>query len=170
MNRRHFITAFLTSSTFGAIGLGSIEGLRRIWKPKPKTVNTTVETIRRPHSQRPDIEKLLDAIMWVESKGDPRAIGDGGNAVGAYQIWKICVDDCNRIAELHGIRPRLWTYNDRYSPIYSRAMCFTYITHYGKGDPERMARCWNGGPNGWKKQATVKYWCKVKAELERARK
>ena len=30
---------------------------------------------------------------------------------------------------------------------------------------EDRARIWNGGPNGYKKQATVKYWKKVKEHL-----
>ena len=34
-------------------------------------------------------EKLLDAIEIVESNCNANAIGDKGNAVGSFQIWKI---------------------------------------------------------------------------------
>ena len=31
---------------------------------------------------------FLDAICKVESNCNPSAVGDNGNAIGAYQIWK----------------------------------------------------------------------------------
>ena len=103
---------------------------------------------------------LLDAIEWVESKGDSNAIGDGGDAVGAYQIHKIFVRDCNRILgrEVH-------TYTDRLNKIKSREMAKIYLKYYG-GTTEEMVRKFNGGPQGHKKQATLKYWLKIKSRLE----
>ena len=50
----------------------------------------------------------------------------------------------------------------------------TYLEYCGKryeletrheATPEVLARCWNGGPHGWKKKSTLKYWAKVKARL-----
>ena len=43
---------------------------------------------------------LLDAIMWVESRGDANAVCSDGCCVGAYQLTEIYVDDCNRIMQL----------------------------------------------------------------------
>jgi len=104
---------------------------------------------------------LLDAIEWVESKGDADAVGDNGNAVGAYQIWKIYVDDVNRI-----LGKKIFTYEDRWNKEKSRGMVATYLSHYG-GTFEEMARKHNGGPQGHKKESTKKYWEKVKERLER---
>jgi hypothetical protein len=119
----------------------------------------------------PTFEDLLDAIEWVESKGDANAVGDNGNAVGAYQIWKIYVRDVNRI-DGRGI----FEYDDRWSKKISRRMVEIYINWYASRawdltyDTakyfEYAARCHNGGPNGWKKESTKPYWLKVKARME----
>ena len=108
----------------------------------------------------PDFEDMLDAIEWVESKGDPWAVGDDGKAVGAYQIHKIYVDDVNRIT-----RPGIITFKERSDPEKSRRMVTIYLNHYG-GTFEEMARKHNGGPNGHKKPSTEAYWEKVKARME----
>ena len=44
-------------------------------------------------------EDLMDAIEQVESGGNANAVGDGGAAIGAFQIHKIYVDDVNRIMQ-----------------------------------------------------------------------
>ena len=94
-------------------------------------------------------EDLLDAIEWVESKGDPWAVGDNGNAVGAYQIHKIYVDDVKRIER----RKKGWgildafEYADRTDKGLSRKMVTIYLKHYG-GTFEEMAAKHVAGPNG----------------------
>ena len=135
---------------------------------------TEVEAIAR----KPSLNDLLDAIEWVESKGDPDAIGDGGAAVGAYQIHKIYVDDVNRIrAHQNLTRPsdfdehgrimlrNPFSYEARTDRTLSRLMTITYLMHYG-GTPEEMARKHNGGPQGHKKESTLPYWEKVKSRME----
>ncbi len=113
-------------------------------------------------------DDLLDAIEWVESKGDPWPVGDDGNAVGAYQIHKIYVDDVNRIIQKDGvgrIKNLRFTYADRTNKKQSRMMVWIYLNHYG-GTFEEMARKHNGGPNGHNKDCTKPYWEKAKARLE----
>jgi len=41
-----------------------------------------------PESADARFLRVAKAIMWVESKGDPQAVGDGGKALGPYQIHK----------------------------------------------------------------------------------
>lgn len=41
--------------------------------------------------------RLLNALVWVESSRNEKAIGDNGKAVGLLQLHKIYVDDVNRI-------------------------------------------------------------------------
>lgn len=111
-----------------------------------------------------DFNDLLDAIEWVESKGNFSAIGDNGNAVGAYQIWPIYVKDVNRI-----LGKEVYTLADRYDRIKSRQMCRIYITHYGRTF-EEMAAVHCAGPDGWKqiKKPKVKeYVQKIKKELDK---
>ena len=43
-----------------------------------------------------DIERLLNAIARIESHYDPNAVGDGGRALGAYQIHRVYWEDGTR--------------------------------------------------------------------------
>lgn len=105
-------------------------------------------------------QTLLPAIEQVESGGRADAVGDGGKAVGILQIHPIMVEDCNRI-----VGEKRFTLADRLDPAKSREMFRVYSDHYAKGDVEKAARNWNGGPNGHKKSATLAYWSKVKAAM-----
>ena len=55
---------------------------------------------------------VMDAIIQVESGGDPKAVS--GNSVGAMQITPILVKDCNIILERRKSKKR-YTMADRYS-------------------------------------------------------
>ena len=122
------------------------------------------------------LDDLLDAIEWVESKGEANAIGDG-EAVGAYQIHKIYVDDLNRFSDWFAYRAK-YNYDDRWNRHKSRQMVSRYVWYYttkimpeltlsdcGMRELEAMARIHNGGPDGYKSPATKKYWLKVKARM-----
>ena len=37
--------------------------------------------------------------------------------------------------------------------------------HHPDSDDETIARNWNGGPKGYKKESTLQYWRKVKNKL-----
>ena len=109
-----------------------------------------------------DFKDLLDAIEWIESEGNLFAVGDGGKAVGAFQIHPIMVRDVNRI-----LGHDKYSQKDRWSKAKSREICTIYLNHYCKNKSyEYMARSWNGGPTGWKKDSTEKYWLKVQKRLE----
>ena len=103
---------------------------------------------------------LWQAVCAVESGGNPMAYNAKEQAAGIAQIRPICLRDCNRI-----VGYTRWTLADRYNPIKARAMFETYtghyMKHYGLTGNEAAARTWNGGPTGWRKQGTLKYWRKV---------
>ena len=110
--------------------------------------------------------KLLNAIIQVESGGKANAVGDGGKAVGILQIWPIMVDDVNRIQRLNK-RSKRYTYKDRKNAARSVEMYYIWLNHYHKNSTdEKIARCWNGGPTGHKKAATLKYWQKVRKAMK----
>ena len=107
---------------------------------------------------------LIPLLIQIESGGRVDAVGDNGAAVGILQIHKILVDDVNRIWDTD------YTYNDRQDARKSAEMCILYLWHYGQAyerktghaaNMEVLSRIWNGGPLGYKKKATEKYWEKV---------
>ena len=109
---------------------------------------------------------LLAAMAQVESGSNPRAIGDGGKAVGILQIHRCVVRDVNRI---HGTN---YTHRDAHDPTKARAMAFLYLSYYcteqrmgRKPTQEDVARVWVGGPIGYRRQCTRIYWDKVKEIL-----
>ena len=100
------------------------------------------------------INKIIDYLVLIESEGDPKKIGDNGKAIGILQIHPIMVKDVNQI-----IGMKKYKLSDRLCPIKSRQMARIYLTHYTNKNwsVEKISRCWNGGPNGYKKYATIKY-------------
>jgi len=114
-------------------------------------------------------ERLLDAIAIVESENNDHAVGDNGNAVGRYQLWRTYVDDVNRISHKN------FSYDDRRDPVKAREMVRIYLRHYGRvyerrtgkqATSEVLARIHNGGPRGYQKTATLKYWMKIQKALK----
>jgi len=118
---------------------------------------------------------LLAALIQVESGGVPQ-IGDQhlkNKAYGVLQVRQPCLDDVN---EMHNMSLTLEDCHG--SESISRWVCVNYLTrwgeHYSKTtdkEPtmEVLARIWVGGPSGYRRQSTEKYWEKVKKELETAR-
>ncbi len=58
-----------------------------------------------------------DPAVFADELGRLEA-GDGGRAVGPYQMWPCAVREVNRI-----VGRKLWTTEDRRNPQLSRAMC-----------------------------------------------
>lgn len=112
---------------------------------------------------------LVDAIGWVESRNNDKAVGDAGKAAGRYQIHMAVIQDVNARCGTS------YTAEDRNDPEKAREIMEKYIgiwaKHYEKtqGKPatdEIKARIWNGGPSGWRKDATLKYWEKVQKTMK----
>ena len=113
-----------------------------------------------------ELTNVLTAIRTVESNNNPSAVGDDGNAIGVYQIWKPYWQDARQTSGIGGV------YNDCFDPAYAdrivRAYMKRYATEKRLGRPvtmEDIARIHNGGPNGYKKKSTLKYWEKVKCHI-----
>ena len=143
---------------------------------------------------------LIPILIQIESGGDDNALGDKTctesyyseelkddiciaweyKAVGCLQTHKVMVDDVNRIHRLRSDQSNLLKYADRKSRNISRYMCLAYLKHYGprrisKDNTELenlviLGRMWNGGPQGYKKKATLPYARKItKLYNERAK-
>jgi len=73
-----------------------------------------------------NIKQLLPAMARVESKGDPKAIGDRGDAIGLYQIHRsYWTDAVNYDKTLGG------TYKDCFDPDYATRVVYAYLHRYG---------------------------------------
>jgi hypothetical protein len=112
---------------------------------------------------------LVEAMIQVESGGNDSIIGDkhiiGGEAVGCLQIRPIMVKEINHQLKRNGLEPR-FTMDDRYSRNKSIEMFNVYVEllHQNHSD-EHIARNWNGGPKGYKRKSTEKYWVKIQREM-----
>ncbi len=115
------------------------------------------------------INKLVNALIHVESRGNDSIIGDkhlpGNEAVGALQIRPIMVREVNRILKLQGKTER-FKLKDRFDRKQSIRMFMIWKGfHHPDNDFEKIARNWNGGPRGYKNERTEKYWNKIQQQL-----
>jgi len=142
-----------------------------------KTLEFNYEKIEQPilELNRKDVppiiedERLVSALILVESRGNDSAIGDrhlvGNEAVGALQIRPIMVKEVNRILKIQKI-DKQFTLKDRFERDKSIEMFYIWKNYHHKdSDYETIARNWNGGPKGYKLDRTVKYWNKVEKQL-----
>ena len=116
------------------------------------------------------LNSILPALIEVESGGNPNKRGAAGE-VGILQIRQICVDDVNRILGSDCFTLWMALKNTRAIDI-----AHIYLQHWGAhyesetmgpATAEVLARIWNGGPDGWAKESTLKYWHKVQAVLQK---
>jgi len=160
-----------TKSVFLSVVLGSIFVLmsnertdgRVLNQPKP-TINP-IETIE--DTIPPKLRKLINAMIAVESRGNDSAYCAKENAVGCLQIRPIMVKEVNRILKRNNNECR-YTLQDRWDRDKSIEMFMIVYNYYEfkhKGNFERVARNWNGGPNGYTLDATKEYWNNVKIEM-----
>ena len=110
---------------------------------------------------------LIRRIIAVESSGNSHSIGDTklkNRAYGILQIRKPCLDDVNR-ANGTSYKPSDMLGNIELSIWLFEQYMKLYATEKRIGRPatdEDMARIWCSGPLGFKKEASLKYWNKVK--------
>ena len=114
------------------------------------------------------IDDLINALIYVESRGNDSAIGDvhlETPSIGALQIRPVMVREVNRILKIMGSTQR-YKLKDRFDRQSSIEMfLFWKNYHHPEDGFEEIARCWNGGPRGLKDKRTEKYWIKVQKQL-----
>lgn len=136
--------------------------------PNPSISNKPKDKVQLDSSHT--LEKLLDAMIQVESRGNDSIIGDkhivGGESAGALQIRPIMVKEVNRILKKQKSTKR-YKLKDRFSRTKTVEMFMIWKNYHHKNSSnEKIARCWNGGPRGWKRKSTEYYWSKVQKELD----
>lgn len=109
---------------------------------------------------------LIPALITVETGDRWHVVGAAGER-GGLQITTACIEDVNRI---YGTK---FEQEDAHDPEKAKTICKLYLRHWGAkarlgrdATLEDLARLWNGGPAGYRKDSTVPYWLKVKKVLE----
>ena len=111
-------------------------------------------------------QKVVIGMIQVESNGNDSAYNKSEEAVGCLQIRPIMVREVNRILKKQGKEHR-FKMKDRWDRNKSLDMFWVWKDyHHPNSEDEVIARNWNGGPNGYIKKSTEKYWEKVSSCLE----
>ena len=110
-----------------------------------------------------DWTEVINAIIKVESNGNPNAVNGNGSCVGILQITKVLVKECNNIL-MEMKSPKRYTLSDRKNPTKSKEM---FILLQSKFNPSNNVddgiRMWNCGISALKdKSKGRKYLNKVK--------
>ncbi len=110
-----------------------------------------------------DWNPVIDAIIQVESGGNPRAVS--GPSCGAMQITPICVKECNNILKKRKSKKR-FTMNDRFDVQKSKEMFLLIQSFFNRtNDVEHAIRSWNGGQH-YSRRATQRYYEKVMRHMK----
>ena len=117
-----------------------------------------VRVITKPIIQ----DSLIDAIIYVESRGDSMAYNKREDAVGVLQIRPIMLREVNRLLGYDKYK-----LSDRWNIAKSKEMFNIVKANIKNPTNERVARVWNGGYNGNNKKATLPYWYKVKNQINK---
>jgi hypothetical protein len=104
--------------------------------------------------------EFIRKIGEIESLNTDNAIGDGGRAIGRYGIHDICVKGSG-LQDLLNYNHKDMADSVKAEHVFWAVMginCHTYAMRHGKYPRyEDLARMWNGGPAGYKMNATLKY-------------
>ena len=134
------------------------------YTPQPLTpyIQTDIQTIEQTKTLKINKPKsLVDALILVESGGSSYAFNKKENACGCLQIRPIMLREVNRILRKQNNDKR-FTKEDRWDCGLSQEMFYIWRNyHHENSSNEVVARNWNGGPRGYKKQSTEHYWNKV---------
>jgi hypothetical protein len=102
---------------------------------------------------------LLSALIAVESGGNDLAKGRHGE-LGALQIKPIMVRDVNRFAHTS------YAHRQMTNRATATFIAQAYLARYGRNlSDESLARIWQGGPKGYRRQATRAYARRVMRKL-----
>ena len=105
-----------------------------------------------------DWEPVMEAIIQVESEGNPKA--KSGNSVGVMQITPVLVAECNNILKRKKSKKR-YKLSDRFSISKSKEMFLLMQSVYNPlNSIEQAIRAWNGG-NHYTVKKTQRYFEKV---------
>ena len=107
-------------------------------------------------------ERVMNAIIAVESKGNPKAHNPKGDCAGILQITPILVKECNNLLKEKKSTKR-YTLGDRYNAKKSKEMFIFLQEHFNPElNVEKAIKQWNCGfyTKDWKHKS-IGYYKKV---------
>lgn len=104
-----------------------------IWAEVIPREKEVIEVVRIEEKQI-DWDKLIEAIIWRESRSDDKAINHKTNAVGCMQITPIYLKQCNRI-----VGYEKYKLSDRYSRSKSIEMFNLYQDYFNPNKDLHLA-------------------------------
>ena len=111
-------------------------------------------------------DKVMSAIIKVESGGNAKAHNPNGDCAGILQIVPILVKECNQILKNKKSKKR-YTKADRYNAKKSKEMFILLQEHFNpEHNIEKAIKCWNCGfyTKNWKSKS-ISYYKKVMKNL-----
>jgi hypothetical protein len=126
-------------------------------KTKPETIIKTIYITKDTCDTDSD---FINAIGHIETLNTDSLIDKSGRAYGRYQIHAVCLTGSG-LENLLNYQHKDMFDSVKAVRVFWAAMgvhCYTYAQKYGKyPNLGQLARIWNGGPNGHKKQSTLNY-------------
>ena len=95
-----------------------------VWAKTTPEEKEYIEVVRI-EKQTVDWDKLIEAIIWIESNGNDKAVNHKTNAVGCMQITPIYLKQCNKIAGYEKYK-----LSDRYNRSKSIEMFNIYQSYF----------------------------------------
>jgi hypothetical protein len=142
--------------TLGLLGIG-------IGSNKGSVPSSPIPT---PYIQSNKVKPFVDALIYVESRGNAKAFNKKTNACGCLQIRPIMVREINNILKRQNIDQK-FSLENRWDCDLSKEMFYIWRNyHHPNSNKEVIARNWNGGPQGYKNPKTEPYWKRVKKQWE----
>jgi hypothetical protein len=115
-------------------------GITQDYKYGGNRYGEEIEEIVEVNQENDDWEDFTKALIWVESKGDSRAVGSKDD-VGVLQITPILLRDCNRILKME-----VFKLEDRLDSLKSVEMFNIIQDHYNpQHDYHWALKLWNSG-------------------------
>ena len=114
---------------------------------------------------REEVEKwqrVMNAIIQVESRGNPNAHNPIGDCAGLLQITPLLVEECNNIVRQEKLKVH-YTLRDRYNAEKSKEMFIILQEHFNPElNVEKAIKQWNCGfyTKQWKTKS-IGYYKKV---------
>jgi hypothetical protein len=129
-------------------------------KPEPEVIVKTFIIYRDTCDS-----DFMRKIGQIESGGMDSISGENGRGIGRYGIYEIAVIGSGLNALLNYQHDDMYTREKSDRVFWAMMGIFTHLHWQKYGQPpsyEDLARKWAGGPNGERKDATLKYLMKFR--------